>query len=116
MMSSTGRQILTEESIQDTFPLPRQLVGEGTLFLLEVVGDSMIDAAIANGDWVIVRQQPEVQNGEIAAAMLDGAATIKTFKRSGGHIWLLPHNQRHAPILADEAIILGKVVALLRRF
>jgi repressor LexA len=113
---AAGRPILTEESIEDTFPLPRQLVGEGTLFLLRVAGDSMIDAAIADGDWVIVRQQPEVENGEIVAAMIDGEATIKTCKQADGHQWLVPHNRAYAPVLADEAIILGKVVALLRRF
>jgi repressor LexA len=113
---AAGRPILTEESIEDTFPLPRQLVGEGTLFLLRVAGDSMVDAAIADGDWVIVRQQPQAENGEIVAAMIDGEATIKTWKKADGHSWLVPHNRAYTPLLADEAVILGKVVALLRRF
>jgi repressor LexA len=113
---AAGRPILTEESIEDTFPLPRQLVGDGTLFLLRVAGDSMINAAITDGDWVIIRQQPEVENGEIVAAMIDGEATIKTFKRTDDHVWLVPQNPGHTPILGDEAIVLGKVVALLRRF
>jgi repressor LexA len=111
-----GRPILAEESIEDTFPLPRQLVGEGTLFLLKVVGDSMIDAGIADGDWVVVRQQPAAENGEIVAAMVDREATIKTFKRSKKRVWLIPHNPAYAPIEGDHATILGKVVLLLRQF
>ena len=79
---AAGGPILAEEPIEDIFPLPRQLVGEGTLFLLKVVGDSMINAAIADGDWVVVRQQPVAENGDIVAAMIDGEATVKTFKRS----------------------------------
>jgi repressor LexA len=112
---AAGGPILAEESIEDIFPLPRQIVGEGNLFLLKVVGDSMINAAIADGDWVVVRQQPVAENGDIVAAMLDGEATVKTFKRSADHIWLMPHNPAYTPIPVDEAEILGKVVAVLRR-
>jgi repressor LexA len=112
---AAGGPILAEQSIEDIFPLPRQLVGEGTLFLLKVVGDSMINAAIADGDWVVVRQQPVADNGDIVAAMIDGEATVKTFKRSAEHIWLMPHNPAYTPIPGDEAEILGKVVAVLRR-
>ncbi len=112
---AAGGPILAEEQIEDIFPLPRQLVGEGTLFLLKVVGDSMINAAIADGDWVVVRQQPVADNGDIVAAMLDGEATVKTFKRSSDHVWLMPHNPVYTPIPGDEAEILGKVVAVLRR-
>ncbi len=112
---AAGGPILAEESIEDIFPLPRQIVGEGTLFLLKVVGDSMINAAIADGDWVVVRQQPVAENGDIVAAMIDGEATVKTFKRSADHIWLMPHNPAYTPIPGDEAEILGKVVAVLRR-
>jgi repressor LexA len=112
---AAGGPILAEESIEDIFPLPRQIVGEGTLFLLKVVGDSMINAAIADGDWVVVRQQPVAENGDIVAAMLDGEATVKTFKRSADHIWLMPHNPAYTPIPGDQAEILGKVVAVLRR-
>jgi repressor LexA len=112
---AAGGPILAEESVEDIFPLPRQIVGEGTLFLLKVVGDSMINAAIADGDWVVVRQQPEAENGEIVAAMIDGEATVKTFKRSDDHVWLMPHNPIYAPIPGDDAVILGKVVAVLRR-
>jgi repressor LexA len=112
---AAGGPILAEQSVEDVFPLPRQLVGDGTLFLLKVAGDSMINAAIADGDWVVVREQKVAENGEIVAAMLDGEATVKTFKQSDGHVWLIPHNPAYTPILGDEATILGKVVAVLRR-
>ncbi|CAM5244630.1 transcriptional repressor LexA [Streptomyces] [Streptomyces violaceorubidus] len=100
---------------EDVFPLPRQLVGDGELFVLKVVGDSMIEAAICDGDWVTVRRQPVAENGDIVAAMLDGEATVKRFKREDGHVWLLPHNSAYEPIPGDDATILGKVVAVLRR-
>jgi repressor LexA len=112
---AAGGPILAEEAIEDVFPLPKEIVGEGSLFLLKVAGDSMIDAAIADNDWVVVRQQPTADNGEIVAAMIDGEATVKTFKRKDGHIWLLPHNDAYEPIPGDDATILGKVVAVLRR-
>ncbi|MDT3397324.1 transcriptional repressor LexA [Streptomyces sp. B1866] len=112
---AAGGPILAEESVEDVFPLPRQLVGDGELFVLKVVGDSMIEAAICDGDWVTVRRQPVAENGDIVAAMLDGEATVKRFKREDGHVWLLPHNAAYQPIPGDEATILGKVVAVLRR-
>jgi repressor LexA len=112
---AAGAPIIAEQAIEDVFPLPKVLVGEGTLFLLRVSGDSMIDAAISDGDWVVVRQQPTAENGEIVAAMLDGEATVKTFRRRDGEVWLLPHNPAYAPIPAAEATILGKVVAVLRK-
>ena len=112
---AAGGPILAEQSVEDVFPLPRQLVGDGTLFLLKVAGDSMMNAAITDGDWVVVRQQEDAVNGDIVAAMLDGEATVKTFIRSDGHAWLIPHNPAYTPILGDEASILGRVVAVLRR-
>ena len=112
---AAGGPILAEQAVEDVFPLPKELVGEGSLFLLKVVGDSMIDAAITDGDWVVVRQQPNAENGEIVAAMLDNEATVKTYKRKDGHVWLLPHNPDYAPIDGDEATVLGRVVAVLRR-
>jgi repressor LexA len=112
---AAGGPILAEELIEDVFPLPKTLVGDGPLFLLRVVGDSMIDAAIADGDWVVVRQQPDAENGQIVAAMIDGEATVKTLQRRGGHAWLLPHNAAYEPIDGDEATILGRVVSVLRR-
>jgi repressor LexA len=112
---AAGGPVLAEQAIEDVFPLPRELVGNGTLFLLKVVGDSMVEAAIADGDWVVVRQQPTADNGEIVAAMIDGEATVKTYKRRDGKVWLLPHNAAYAPIPGDEAVILGRVVTVLRK-
>jgi repressor LexA len=112
---AAGGPILAEQAVQDVFPLPREIVGEGTLFLLNVRGDSMVEAAITDGDWVVVRQQPVAENGEIVAAMIDGEATVKTFKYRDGHNWLMPANPAYDPIPGDEATILGRVVAVLRR-
>jgi|SRR5579875_1634394 len=115
---AAGGPILAEQSVEDTFPLPKQLVGEGKLIALKVVGDSMINAAIVDGDWVVVRVESDVENGDIVAATIDGIeveGTVKTLKRSGGHVWLMPHNPVYAPILGDSAVIVGKVVAVLRR-
>jgi repressor LexA len=112
---AAGGPVLAEEAVEDVFPLPRELVGEGTLFMLKVVGDSMVEAAICDGDWVVVRQQPTAENGEIVAAMIDGEATVKTYKRRDGHVWLLPHNPAYEPIPGDDATVLGRVVSVLRR-
>jgi len=117
---AAGGPIDAEQSVEDIFQLPRQLVGEGSLFLLRVAGDSMINAAITDGDWVVVREQPKAENGEIVAAMIDGMgsvaeATVKTYRRSDDHVWLMPHNPAYPPIPGDTATILGKVVAVLRR-
>lgn len=111
---AAGGPILAEQAVEDVFPLPRQVVGDGELFLLKVVGDSMIDAAICDGDWVVVRRQPEAANGEIVAALLDGEATVKTLKRSGGKTWLMPANEAYSPIDGDHAAVMGKVTAVLR--
>lgn len=112
---AAGGPILAEQAVESVFPLPREIVGEGELFLLNVRGDSMTGEAITNGDWVVVRQQPVAENGEIVAAMIDGEATVKTFKRREGHIWLMPANDAYEPIPGDDATILGRVVAVLRR-
>ena len=112
---AAGGPILAEESVEDVFPLPRQLVGDGELFLLNVVGDSMIDAAICDGDWVVVRRQPTAVNGDIVAAMLDNEATVKTYRNTNGKTWLIPHNPAYEPIDGDHAVVLGKVTAVLRR-
>jgi len=112
---AAGGPVLAEQAVEDVFPLPRELVGEGTLFMLKVVGDSMVEAAICDGDWVVVRQQPTAENGEIVAAMIDGEATVKTYKRRDGHVWLLPHNPAYEPIPGDDATVLGRVVSVLRR-
>jgi repressor LexA len=112
---AAGGPILAEERVEEIFPLPRTLVGEGTLFMLEVAGDSMVDAAICNGDYVVVRQEQTAQNGEIVAALIDGEATVKTLQRKDGHVWLLPHNDAYEPINGDDASILGIVTAVLRK-
>lgn len=112
---AAGGPILAEEAVEDVFPLPRELVGEGSLFLLKVVGESMVDAAICDGDWVVVRQQNVADNGDIVAAMIDGEATVKTFKRTGGQVWLMPHNPAFDPIPGNDAAILGKVVTVIRK-
>jgi repressor LexA len=112
---AAGGPILAEEAVEDVFPLPRELVGEGSLFLLKVVGDSMVDAAICDGDWVVVRQQNVADNGDIVAAMIDGEATVKTFKRTRGQVWLMPHNPAFDPIPGNEAAVLGKVVTVIRK-
>jgi repressor LexA len=112
---AAGGPILAEEAVEDVFPLPRELVGEGSLFLLKVVGESMVDAAICNGDWVVVRQQNTADNGDIVAAMIDGEATVKTFKRTGNQVWLMPHNPAFDPIPGNEAAILGRVVTVIRK-
>ena len=112
---AAGGPILAEQSIEEVFPLPRSLVGDGELFLLKVVGESMIEAAICDGDWVVVRSQPDAANGDIVAAMLDDEATVKTFQRKNGHVKLLPANKDFSPIDGDHARIVGKVVAVLRR-
>ncbi|MBF6176762.1 transcriptional repressor LexA [Nocardia blacklockiae] len=112
---AAGGPILAEQAVEDVFPLPRELVGEGSLFLLKVVGESMVDAAICDGDWVVVRQQNVADNGDIVAAMIEGEATVKTFKRAGKQVWLLPHNPLFEPIPGNDAQILGKVVTVIRK-
>jgi repressor LexA len=118
---AAGRPILVDESVEDVIPLPKQLVGEGNLIMLKVVGESMIDAAIADGDWVVVRRETDIENGDIVAAMIesdtspDQEATVKTFKKVDGHVWLIPHNPAFSPLMADNAELIGKVVSVLRR-
>jgi repressor LexA len=111
---AAGIPITAEQHVEDVVGLPRQLVGNGTLFMLKVVGDSMIDAAICDGDWVVVREQATADNGDIVAAMLDEEATVKVFKQRDGHTWLLPQNSAYEPILGDHATVMGKVVTVLR--
>ena len=111
---AAGGPILAEQTIEDVMALPRQLVGHGELFMLKVTGDSMVDAAICDGDWVVVRSQQTAQNGDIVAALLDDEATVKTFRQRDGHTWLLPQNSRYEPILGDHATLMGKVVSVMR--
>jgi len=111
---AAGGPILAEQNVEEVFPLPASLVGEGDLFMLKVVGDSMIDAAICDGDFVVIRSQKDANKGEIVAAMIDGEATVKTFSKKSGQIWLLPANDSYQPIDVNQAEILGVVTAVLR--
>ena len=112
---AAGGPILADQEVEDVFALPRQLTGEGELFMLNVSGDSMVDAAICDGDWVVVRRQQNAENGDIVAALLDDEATVKTFRRRDGQVWLMPHNPAYTPIDGTHAQIMGKVVSVLRR-
>jgi len=111
---AAGAPILAEQAVEDLYTLPEEFVGQGELFMLKVKGDSMIELAICDGDYVVIRAQKNAEKGEIVAAMIDGDATVKTFSKKGGHIWLLPANANYAPIPGDDAEILGKVTAVLR--
>ena len=111
---AAGGPITAEQNVESTFALPETLVGKGNLYMLQVVGESMIDAAICDGDYVVIREQKDCNNGEIVAAMIDGEATVKTFQRKNGHIWLLPANPAFEPINGDNCEILGKVTAVMR--
>jgi repressor LexA len=114
----SGEQVFPADSADEAFVLPRELVGEGDLFMLRVSGDSMIGAGITDGDLVVIRQQSDAENGDIVAALIDGVeveGTVKTLKRSDGHTWLMPQNPLYTPILGDQASIVGKLVAVLRR-
>ncbi|WP_274036683.1 transcriptional repressor LexA [Streptomyces sp. MMBL 11-1] len=113
---AAGTPILAEQHVDDVFVLPRQVVGSGELFVLTVTGESMIDAHIADGDHVVVREQPSAESGDIVAAMIGGEATVKRLKRDGGNVWLLPANASYQPIWGNEATILGRVVAVLRTY
>jgi repressor LexA len=112
---AAGAPILADEHVDEELNLPLSLVGHGTLFALKVKGDSMIEAAICDGDTVVVRQQQVADNGDIVAAMIDGEATVKVLRRNGRHIELVPRNPAYDVIPGDDATILGKVVTVLRR-
>jgi repressor LexA len=120
-IAEAGGPILADESVEDVIPLPKQLVGDGTFLMLRVVGESMINAAITGGDWVVVRRDSDVENGDIVAALFKSETSagrevvVRTFKEVDGHVWLLPHNPVYSPVIADDAVIIGKVVTVLRR-
>ena len=111
---AAGGPITAEQSVEDVLALPRQLVGSGKLFMLKVKGDSMIEAAICDVDWVVVREQHTADNGDIVAALLDDEATVKVFRQVDGHTWLMPRNSNYEPIMGDRATVMGKVVSVLR--
>ncbi|RSX57024.1 transcriptional repressor LexA [Bifidobacterium samirii] len=112
---AAGTPITAEQHVDDVMRLPERLTGGGSLFMLEVHGDSMVDAAICDGDFVVVREQRTAVNGDIVAALLDDEATVKTFRNDNGHVWLIPHNPAYSPIDGTHAQIMGKVVTVLRK-
>lgn len=111
---AAGAPILAEENVDTYYPLPDELLGDGDVFMLSVVGESMRDAGILDGDWVIVRSQPVAEEGEFVAALIDGEATVKEFHKDSSGVWLLPHNDAFSPIKGDEAEIMGRVVSVFR--
>ncbi len=114
---AAGTGVLSEERVEEVFPLPQDFTGDGNLFMLKVRGDSMIEAGILSGDYVVVRQQ-DVRNGDIVVVGIPGEeATVKEYKRKGSHITLLPHNAKLSPMTfdADEVTMYGKVVTVMRR-
>ncbi|MDR2379494.1 MAG: transcriptional repressor LexA [Bifidobacteriaceae bacterium] len=112
---AAGSPILAEQQVEGLYPLPRELVGDGEVFMLEVHGDSMIDAAIADGDLVVVRRQPTAENGQIVAAQIGDEATVKTLDTSGNRVWLRPANPAYQPIEGHKARVLGRVTCVIRR-
>lgn len=113
---AAGMPILAEQNVEDTFTLPAEIATNSSSFVLEVHGDSMVNAGIFNGDYIVVREQHSAMNGEIVVAMIDGSATVKTFYKERGRVRLQPENDAMEPIYAENPTILGKVVALMRRF
>lgn len=111
---AAGAPITAEQHVEDTFELPTSLTGQGNVFMLRVNGESMIDAGILDGDYVVVRSQPTAVDGQTVAAMIDGEATVKILSHADGHVWLLPKNESYSPIPGDEATILGLVVTVIR--
>ena len=113
---AAGTGLIAEQNIENTMSLPREITGFGDLFMLQVRGDSMIDAGIFDGDYVVVRQQATANNGEIVAALInDEEATVKTFKKRDGQVWLMPHNPDFEPIDGNNAQIMGIVVTVMRK-
>ena len=113
---AAGVPILAEENVEEVLSMPIDVVGEGELFALRVRGESMIQAGIMNNDYIVVRKQPDANNGEIVVAMIDDEATVKRFYREGGHVRLQPENDAMLPIIVPSVTILGKVVSLIRKF
>ncbi|RNE49325.1 transcriptional repressor LexA [Corynebacterium alimapuense] len=112
---AAGSPMLAEQTVEEYYPLPSELVGDGELFMLRIVGESMINAGILDGDWVVVRSQPVAEQGEFVAALIEGEATAKEFHKDSTGVWLLPHNDDFAPISGENAEIMGKIVTVLRK-
>lgn len=113
---TAGQPILAVENIEDTFPLPVEYTRNSDVFMLKVRGESMIEAGIFNGDFILVKQQSSANNGEIVVALIGEEATVKTFYKESGYIRLQPENQYMEPIIVKDASILGKVIGLYRKF
>lgn len=116
---AAGTPILAEQNIEDSFPVPSRFVGSGTTFMLTVRGESMIEAGIMDGDYILVEQCNTARNGDMVVAMVDGfesEATVKTFYKEDGHIRLQPENHTMSPIIVDDVKILGKVKGVFRYF
>lgn len=112
---AAGSPILAEQKVEEYYPLPADLVGDGELFMLQIDGESMRDAGILHGDWVVVRSQPVAEQGEFVAALIDGEATAKEFHKDSTGVWLLPRNDEYPPIPGDSAEIMGKIVSVFRK-
>jgi repressor LexA len=110
-----GEPILAQRNVKDAFALPRMLVGQGPLFVLQVTGDSMINAGITDGDWVVVRQQADARDGDLVAVNIDGVTVVRTYKWGDGQVWLIPAHPEDTPTLCDKASILGRVVTVIRK-
>ena len=111
---AAGVPITADQYVEDVFELPTRLTGRGSLFMLEVSGDSMINAGILDGDFVVVRAQATAHDGDMVAAMIDGEATVKILSHADGHVWLMPRNPDFSPIPGDHSTILGRVVTVIR--
>jgi repressor LexA len=112
---AAGAPVLAAENIEETIPLPAELADETSSFILRVTGDSMVDAGILDGDYVIVKQQQSAQNGDIVVAMVDEEATVKRFFREADRVRLQPENRALEPIYARDVTVLGRVTGLFRR-
>lgn len=112
---AAGLPILAEENVEEVFPLPSSLLSEGEHFILKVCGDSMIQAGIFDGDYIVVKKQLHANNGEIIVALVGDEATVKRFYKENGHFRLQPENDAMEPIIVNEVQVLGKVVTLFRK-
>ena len=113
---AAGQPILAEQNISDYFPIPADMLPNGEVFMLEVKGESMVNAGILNGDKVIVQMQNTARNGEMVVALLEDSATVKTFYKENGHFRLQPENDHMDPIITDDVQIMGKVIGVFRMF
>ena len=111
---AAGTPILAEQNVEETLTLPTSIVGDASSFILRVRGESMINAGIFDGDYIVVKEQRDAHNGEIVVALIDDSATVKTFYRERDRVRLQPENDSMDPIYVDDPVILGRVTALIR--